>query len=85
MTMNTQSLVIWAVIGIVAGFLASVVMGGGAGLLRYLITGLIGAFVGGFVFQAAGWKLNFGNEWLEQIVIAFVGAIIVVIIARIIV
>jgi uncharacterized membrane protein YeaQ/YmgE (transglycosylase-associated protein family) len=85
MTMNTQSLVIWAVIGIVAGFLASVVMGGGAGLVRYLITGLIGAFVGGFVFQAAGWKLNLGNEWLEQIVIAFVGAIIVVIIARIIV
>ena len=85
MTMNTQSLIIWAVIGIVAGFLASVVMGGGAGLLRYLITGLIGAFVGGFVFQMAGWKLNLGNEWLEQIVIAFVGAIIVVIIARIIV
>ena len=85
MTMNTQSLIIWAVIGIVAGFLASVVMGGGAGLLRYLITGLIGAFVGGFVFQMAGWKLNFGNEWLEQVVIAFVGAIIVVIIARIIV
>jgi uncharacterized membrane protein YeaQ/YmgE (transglycosylase-associated protein family) len=85
MTMNTQSLVIWAVIGIVAGFLASVVMGGGAGLLRYLITGLIGAFVGGFVFQMAGWKLNLGNEWLEQVVIAFVGAIIVVIIARIIV
>ena len=85
MTMNTQSLVIWAVIGIVAGFLASVVMGGGAGLLRYLITGLIGAFVGGFVFQMAGWKLNLGNEWLEQVIIAFVGAIIVVIIARIIV
>ena len=85
MTMNTQSLVIWTVIGIVAGFLASVVMGGGAGLVRYLITGLIGAFVGGFVFQMAGWKLNLGNEWLEQVVIAFVGAIIVVIIARIIV
>ena len=85
MTMNTQSLIIWAVIGIVAGFLASVVMGGGAGLLRYLITGLIGAFVGGFVFQAAGWKLNLGNEWLEQIVIAAIGAIIVVIIARIVV
>ena len=85
MTMNTQSLIIWAVIGIVAGWLASVVMGGGGGVLRYLITGLIGAFVGGFVFQVAGWKLNLGNEWLEQIVIAVIGAIIVVIIARIIV
>jgi uncharacterized membrane protein YeaQ/YmgE (transglycosylase-associated protein family) len=85
MNMNTQSLIIWAVIGIVAGWLASVVIGGGGGLLRYLITGLIGAFVGGFVFQAAGWKLNLGNEWLEQIAIAFIGAVIVVIIARIIV
>ena len=85
MNLDAQKLIIWAIIGIVAGWLASVVIGGGGGLLRYLITGLIGAFVGGFVFQAAGWKINLGNEWLEQIVIAFIGAIIVVIIARIVV
>ncbi len=85
MTVNTQHLIIWAVIGIVAGWLASVVVGGGGGALRYLITGLIGAFVGGFVFSTAGWKLNLGNEWLEQIVIAAIGAIIVVILARIVV
>ena len=71
-------------IGIVAGWLASVLVGGGGGLVRYLVTGLIGAFVGGFVFSAAGWKLSFGNEWLEQIVIAAIGAIIVVILARIV-
>ena len=85
MKVDTQQLIIWAVIGIVAGFLASVVVGGGGDVLRYLITGLIGAFVGGFVFSAAGWKLNLGNEWLEQIVIAAIGAIIVVILARIVV
>lgn len=85
MNMNAQQLVIWAVIGIVAGWLASVVIGGGGGVLRYLITGLIGAFVGGFVFNAAGWKLNLGNEWLDQIVIAAIGAIIVVILARMLV
>jgi uncharacterized membrane protein YeaQ/YmgE (transglycosylase-associated protein family) len=85
MKLDAQQLIIWAIIGIVAGWLASVVIGGGGGLLRYLITGLIGAFVGGFVFQAAGWRLNLGNPWLEQIVIAFVGAIIVMIIARIVV
>ena len=51
MNMNAQQLIIWAVIGIVAGWLASVVIGGGGGLLRYLITGLIGAFVGDFVLQ----------------------------------
>ena len=85
MNLDAQKLIIWAIIGIVAGWLASVVIGGGGGLLRYLITGLIGAFVGGFVFQMAGWKINLGNEWLEQIVIAAIGAIIVVIIARIVV
>jgi uncharacterized membrane protein YeaQ/YmgE (transglycosylase-associated protein family) len=85
MNVDAQKLIIWAIIGIVAGWLASVVIGGGGGLVRYLITGLIGAFVGGFVFQMAGWKLNLGNEWLEQIVIAAIGAIIVVILARIVV
>lgn len=85
MNMNAQQLIVWAVIGIVAGWLASMVVGGGGGVLRYLITGLIGAFVGGFVFQAAGWKLNLGNEWLDQIVIAAIGAIIVVILARMVV
>jgi uncharacterized membrane protein YeaQ/YmgE (transglycosylase-associated protein family) len=85
MNLDAQKLIIWAIIGIVAGWLASVVVGGGGGMLRYLITGLIGAFVGGFVFQMAGWRLNLGNEWLEQIVIAAIGAIIVVIIARIVV
>jgi uncharacterized membrane protein YeaQ/YmgE (transglycosylase-associated protein family) len=85
MNVDAQKLIIWAIIGIVAGWLASVVVGGGGGMLRYLITGLIGAFVGGFVFQMAGWKLNLGNEWLEQIVIAAIGAIIVVILARIVV
>jgi uncharacterized membrane protein YeaQ/YmgE (transglycosylase-associated protein family) len=84
MNMNAQQFLIWAVIGIIAGWLASVVVGGGGGLLRYLITGLVGAFVGGFVFNAAGWKLKLGNEWAEQVVIAAIGAIIVVILARLI-
>ena len=52
MNLDAQKLIIWAIIGIVAGWLASVVVGGGGGLLRYLITGLIGAFVGGFVLAA---------------------------------
>jgi uncharacterized membrane protein YeaQ/YmgE (transglycosylase-associated protein family) len=85
MNLNAQQLIIWLVIGILAGWLASVVGGGGGGLLRYLITGIIGAFVGGVIFGAAGWKLNLGNEWLDQAVIAAIGAIIVVILARLVV
>jgi uncharacterized membrane protein YeaQ/YmgE (transglycosylase-associated protein family) len=83
MKIDTQQLIIMAVIGIVAGWLASLIVGGG-GLLRYLVTGIIGAFVGGFLFNAAGWKLNLGSPLVEQIVVSAIGAIIIVILARLI-
>ncbi|MBX9589107.1 MAG: GlsB/YeaQ/YmgE family stress response membrane protein [Hyphomonadaceae bacterium] len=81
MNLNTQQLITMAVVGIVAGWLASLVVGGG-GLLRYLITGILGAFVGGWLFSAAGWKLNLGNELAEQIVTSAIGAIVLVLLAR---
>jgi uncharacterized membrane protein YeaQ/YmgE (transglycosylase-associated protein family) len=83
MNMNTQQIVIIVVIGIVAGWLASLVVGGG-GILRYLITGILGAFVGGWLFSAAGWKLNLGSDIAEQIVTSAIGAIILVLLARLI-
>jgi uncharacterized membrane protein YeaQ/YmgE (transglycosylase-associated protein family) len=83
MKMDAQALIVMAVIGIIAGFLASLVVGG-SGILRYLVTGIIGAFVGGFVLNAAGLNLGIKNALLSQIVTAAIGAIIVVILARII-
>ena len=83
MNMNTQQIVIMVVIGIVAGWLASLVVGGG-GLVRYLITGILGAFVGGWLFSAAGWKLNLGSDIAEQIVTSAIGAIVLVLLARLI-
>lgn len=67
---------------ILAGFLASFVVGGN-GLIRYLITGIIGAFVGGYLFKALGINLGIGNAFLSQVVTAAIGAIIVVLLARI--
>ena len=83
MNMNTQQIVTIVVVGIVAGWLASLVVGGG-GLLRYLITGILGAFVGGWLFSMAGWKLNIGNDLAEQIVVSAIGAIVLVLLARLI-
>lgn len=80
--MDTRSLVIFLVIGVVAGFLASLVVGGG-GLITYLISGVIGAFVGGWLFSALKINLNL-NPVVAQIITSTVGAIIVVIIARLI-
>jgi uncharacterized membrane protein YeaQ/YmgE (transglycosylase-associated protein family) len=83
MNSNTQQLIVMALVGIVAGWLASIVVGGG-GLLRYLITGVLGAVVGGWLFSTAGWKLNLGSDLLERIVISAIGAIILVLLARLI-
>jgi uncharacterized membrane protein YeaQ/YmgE (transglycosylase-associated protein family) len=85
MNMNTQQLIIAIVVGIVAGWLGSLVVGGPSSLIGYLVTGIIGAFVGSFVFGAAGWRVNLGNELVDSIVISAVGAIIVIIIAKLIV
>lgn len=78
-----QSLAVVCLIGIVAGWLASVVVGGG-GLIRYLITGIIGAFVGGFLLNAMGVNLGIRNALASQIVTATIGAIVVVLLARLI-
>jgi uncharacterized membrane protein YeaQ/YmgE (transglycosylase-associated protein family) len=84
MNAETRAVLLFAFIGLVSGFLAYVLLGGGGGVVRYLITGLVGAFVGGYVFDALKIDLGIRNKLVSQIVTATVGAVIVVILARII-
>jgi uncharacterized membrane protein YeaQ/YmgE (transglycosylase-associated protein family) len=84
MNEQTKSIISWIIIGLIAGALASLIVGGGGGLIGWLIAGLIGSVVGGFLAQQLKIKLNLGNPFLEQVIISVVGAIIVIIIARII-
>jgi uncharacterized membrane protein YeaQ/YmgE (transglycosylase-associated protein family) len=80
---TTRAIVIFLVIGLVAGWLASLIVGGG-GLLTYLLSGVIGAFVGGYLFRALNIRLPIRNIWISQIITATIGAIIVLIVARLI-
>lgn len=80
---NNRAILMFIGIGLVAGFLASLIVGGG-GLITYLVSGLIGSFVGGYLFAALRIDLGIRNDLLRQIVTSTVGAIIVVIIARLI-
>jgi len=80
-----QSIIVWIIIGLIAGFLASLVVGGAGGLIGYLVAGLIGSVVGGFLARQFDIRLNLGNAFVEQIIISAIGAIIVLVIARIIV
>jgi uncharacterized membrane protein YeaQ/YmgE (transglycosylase-associated protein family) len=83
MDSQTRDLIVFALIGIAAGFLASLVVGGG-GLIRYLLTGIIGAFVGGYLFRALGIDLGIRNALVSQVVTAAIGAVVVVLLARLI-
>lgn len=85
MNMNTQQIIITVIVGIVAGWLASIFVGGPSSLIGYLLTGLIGAFVGNFVLGAVGWKPNVGNDMADWIITSAIGAIIVVILAKVII
>lgn len=84
MDKQLQSILIFALIGILAGFLASLLVGGG-GLIQYLLSGVIGAFVGGWLLNALGVSFGIRNPLISQIVTATIGAIVVVILARLIV
>lgn len=74
--------ILWfIIIGIVAGWLAGVIMkGGGFGILGDLIVGVIGAILGGWLFGQFGVHLGYGL--LGELVVATVGAIVLLAILR---
>ena len=81
--MQGHAFLVWGAIGLIAGWLASFVTGGG-GLIRYLVSGLIGSFVGGLVLNWAGITLSIGNPFLHEVVAATIGAIIFVFLAKLV-
>jgi uncharacterized membrane protein YeaQ/YmgE (transglycosylase-associated protein family) len=84
MTFDAQTIVVILVVGLVAGWLASFVVGG-YGAVRYLVTGLLGALVGSYLFAALNLRMPIGDPLLAQIVVAAIGAIVLVLVARLIV
>jgi len=82
-TMDTKNILIAILIGLIAGWLASFVTGGHGGFLQYLVSGVLGSFVGSYVLQRAKISLGIQNEIGRDIVTATIGAVIVMIIAHI--
>jgi uncharacterized membrane protein YeaQ/YmgE (transglycosylase-associated protein family) len=73
-----MSILAWIVVGIIAGWLARMVIPGEgpAGLLGDLVIGVVGAVVGGWIFGYFGHPGATGVN-IGSIVVAFVGAVIV--------
>jgi len=76
--------VLWfLVVGLVAGWLAGMlVKGGGFGLIGDLVVGVIGAFLGGWLFSTLG--ASAGGGLLGSIVVATVGAIVLLFLVRLV-
>ena len=73
--MNAEQLLVFLVIGAVAGWLAGLIIkGGGLGLLGNIIVGVIGAVLGGWLFKVLG--ISVGGEWVGALITATVGAVV---------
>jgi uncharacterized membrane protein YeaQ/YmgE (transglycosylase-associated protein family) len=72
----------WIILGLIAGFLASVVMrGGGYGIVGDIVIGIVGALLGGFLFSALGGTGVTGFN-LYSLFVAFIGACLLIAILR---
>jgi uncharacterized membrane protein YeaQ/YmgE (transglycosylase-associated protein family) len=79
---NKRAIAAQVGIGVVAGWLASWLVGG-TGLLRYVLTGLLGSLVGAFLLEHLGVDLGIRSPLANRIVTATLGAVIVVVLAKI--
>ena len=78
-----MDLLTWIIVGLVAGVLASLVMGGGYGLIGDIIIGIVGAFIGGWLFSQLGVSTPFSGL-AGTIFVAFIGAIVLLFLLRLI-
>jgi uncharacterized membrane protein YeaQ/YmgE (transglycosylase-associated protein family) len=79
--MDAQSIIIWLIVGAIAGWLAGmVVRGGGFGLIGDIIVGIIGALIAGWLLPRIG--IVIGGGFIAAVIDAFIGAVILLIILR---
>jgi uncharacterized membrane protein YeaQ/YmgE (transglycosylase-associated protein family) len=80
LVLSPGGIVSWLVVGLVAGWLAGLTMsGGGYGIVRDVVLGLIGALVGGFV---SGFFIQGAAGFWGSVLVAFIGACILIAIVR---
>jgi uncharacterized membrane protein YeaQ/YmgE (transglycosylase-associated protein family) len=82
--MDAAAIIVMLVVGAIAGWLASLIVGGPWGLLEYIVAGIIGGVVGGWLLNVAKVNINLGHPIVNQVVTAAIGAIVVILIARLI-
>lgn len=81
--MEIDSLFVFVIVGIIAGFLAGKIMKGrGFGLIGNMVIGILGAFIAGFIFPAVG--ISLGGGIISAIIGATIGAVILLFVVGVI-
>ena len=80
--MDGNTILTWLIVGLVAGVLAGLLVGG-YGILADIVVGIVGAFVGGWLFREMGWNAPFSGL-PGTIFVAFIGAVITLVVLRIV-
>src|SRR4051795_5657450 len=81
--MTLETFLLWIAIGLIAGWLASAVVGGGFGVVGDIVVGVVGAFLGGAVMRGMHASAPFGGL-AGTIFVAFIGALILLVLLRLI-
>ncbi len=80
--MTGNEIITWLIVGLVAGVLAGLLVGG-YGLVADIVIGIVGAFIGGYVFRSAGWHAPF-TGLAGSIFVAFIGAVILLVVLHLV-
>ena len=83
LTEHPVPILTWIIVGLIAGVLASLVAGGGFGIIGDIVIGIVGAFIGGWIFRQLGTHAPFGGL-AGTIFVAFIGAVVLILILRLI-
>jgi uncharacterized membrane protein YeaQ/YmgE (transglycosylase-associated protein family) len=75
------NILLWIIFGALAGWIAGAITGSGKGLLTNIVVGVIGAFLGGWLFNQFG-GLGVTGFNLYSLLVAVVGAIVLLVIVR---
>lgn len=82
--MTLEILIVWLLVGLVSGWLASqLVRGAGSGVVSNIVIGIVGAFVGGMIFRAERWHVPF-NGYAGLIFVAFCGSALLLLVMKLV-
>jgi uncharacterized membrane protein YeaQ/YmgE (transglycosylase-associated protein family) len=78
-----MNIIIWLIVGAIAGWLAGmVVKGGGFGLIGDIIVGIVGGLIAGWLLPRLG--IYIGSGFVAAVIDSFIGAVILLLIIRLV-